>query len=156
MPTACIINDVPKARSRRRGVTLAESVFAAAVLAMAVVAVFSAIGSGTAHAEESARRIAATMAAEDLLARVLLDEGKDIDLWDGYREEHGSLTDLNGRLLAIPQQKVSRRVEIFIEEQTLPGFASIQGRRVVVEAFDNEDRLLGSISEWVAHEDTEP
>ena len=87
---------------------------------------------------------------------MLLDEGKDIDLWDGYREEHGSLTDLNGRLLAIPQQKVSRRVEIFIEEQTLPGFTSIQGRRVVVEAFDNEDRLLGSISEWVAHEDTEP
>ena len=157
MPNACINNsDVPMARSRRRGVTLAESVFAAAVLAMAVIAVFSAIGSGTAHAQEAARRIAATMAAEDLLARVLLEEGDELNLWDGYREAYGNLTDLSGRPLAESQQKVSRRVEVIAEERTFPGFESVAGHQVVVETFDAQDRLLASISEWVADGETSP
>jgi hypothetical protein len=144
------------ARIPRRGVSLVESVIAATVLCMSVLAVFAAIGAGTAHAEESARRIAATMAAEDLLARVLLDRGEDLDRWDGYHESLGNLTDLAGRPLAQSQQKVSRQVEVDIDMRTLPGFTSIEGRRVRVATFDAQKRQLDSISEWVANEEPSP
>ena len=141
------------ARIHRRGVSLVESIIAATVLSMSVLAVFAAISAGTAHAEESARRIAATMAAEDLLARVLLERGGDLDRWDGYRESFGNLTDLAGRPLAESQQKVSRQVEVDIDMRTLPGFASIEGRRIRVTTFDAQKRQLVSISEWVADEE---
>jgi len=144
------------ARSRRRGVSLVESIIGAAVLAMAVVAVFSAISAGTAHAEESARRIAATMAAEELLARVLVQRGSLLDGWDGYQESHGNLVDQAGRPLPQAQQRVSRSVEVTTELQHLPGFEPIEGRRVRVDTFGAKDQPLVSISEWVADEEPSP
>lgn len=138
------------ARSGRRGITLIESVLAAAILAMAVLAVFSAIGAGTAHAQESGQRIAATMASEDLLARVLLDEGAALERWDGYQEPVGGLVDETNRLLALPQQTVGRRVMVRRDVRSLPGLDPVNGHLVTVEAFDGEDRVLSSSCEWAA------
>ena len=129
-----------------------EAVLAAALLAMTVMAVFSALGSGTAHAEESARRIAATMAAESLLAQVSLSRGEDLDAWDGRSEPMKGLVDLNGRPLPPPQQVVSRLVRVRQEPRNIPGFAEIPGRQVVVEAMNSSNRVLASISVWIPDE----
>ena len=137
---------------RRRGVSLVEAVLAAALLVMAVMAVFSALGSGTAHAEESADRIAATMAAESLLAQVTLSRGDDLDAWDGRNEPLQGLVDLHGRLLPPSQQVVSRSVRVTSEGRNLPGFVEIPGRLVVVDARNAADRVLASISVWIPDE----
>ena len=150
-----ICTSIPE-RPRRRGITLAESLFATAILAMAVAAVFSAIGSGASHADESAQRIAATIAGEDLLAKTLLERGTDLDEWNGRQEHHGQLTDLSGRLIAEPQQRVSRSVWIEREVRSLPGFEPIDGRVIRVDTFDKEGQYIGSIMEWVADEEYSP
>jgi hypothetical protein len=143
-------------RPRRRGITLAESLFATALLAMAVAAVFSAIGSGASHADESARRIAATIAGEDLLAKTLLERGPNLDEWNGRQESHGQLTDLSGRRIAEPQQRVSRSVWIEREVRSLPGFDPIEGRVIRVDTYTEDGRLIGSIMEWVTNEEFSP
>lgn len=153
LTVTCI--STPK-RPRRRGITLAESLFATALLAMAVAAVFSAIGSGASHADESAQRIAATIAGEDLLAKTLLKRGSDLDDWNGRQENHGYLTDLSGRLIAKPQQRVSRSVWIEPEVRSLPGFETIDGRVVRVDTFDKDGQFIGSIMEWVADSEYAP
>ncbi|MCH2160577.1 MAG: hypothetical protein MK085_01750 [Phycisphaerales bacterium] len=137
---------------RRRGASLVEAVLAAALLAMAVLAVFSAIGSGAAHAEESARRIAATMAAESLLAQVTLDRGEALDAWHGHSEPLDTLTDLHGRPLPPSQQVVSRSVRVRSEPRSLPGFEDLAGRCVVVEARGFDERVLASVSAWIPDE----
>ena len=100
MDTNTLEVKISSANAQRRGITLIESVLAAAILAMAVMAVFSAIGAGTSHAQESARRIAGTMASEALLARVLINDGTDLEAWDGFSEPPGDLRDANHVLLA--------------------------------------------------------
>lgn len=134
---------------RRRGVSLVESVLAASLLAMAVMAVFTAIGSGTDHAQESARRIAATMAAESMLARVILDQGDALDAWNGRFEPMNELQDACGRPLPPNQQVVSRSVEVLNKSRALPGFPTVPGRLVIVEARGRDNQLLASISEWI-------
>ena len=129
-----------------------EAVLAAALLVMAVMAVFSALGSGTAHAEESANRIAATMAAESLLTRVTLSRGEELDAWDGRNEPLQGLADLHGRPLPPSQQAVSRSVRVSSEPRRLPGLVEIPGRLVVVDARNAADRVLASISVWIPDE----
>lgn len=142
--------EIASERARRRGITLIESVLAAAILAMAVMAVFSAIGAGTAHAQESGRRIAGTMANEALLARVLLDKGADLQAWNGFIETPGNLRDAQQELLALPQQTIGRRVFVTSENRSLPGFEPVDGYLVRVEAFDEQNRTLSVMCEWTA------
>lgn len=150
MDTNTLEVKISSANARRRGITLIESVLAAAILAMAVMAVFSAIGAGTSHAQESARRIAGTMASEALLARVLINDGTDLEAWDGFSEPPGDLRDANHVLLAPAQQTVGRRVYVDPQQRTLPGFDPVEGYLVRVEAFDSKNTVLSLMCEWTA------
>lgn len=150
MATDTLEVKIASTHARRRGITLIESVLAAAILAMAVMAVFSAIGAGTGHAQESARRIAGTMASESLLARVLLNDGVDLEAWDGFTQSPGDLRDSNHVLLAPAQQSVGRRVFVDAQQRTLPGFDPVDGYLVRVEAFDTKNRTLSLMCEWTA------
>ena len=139
----------PRPDAAPRGLTLVESIVASAILAVSITAVFSAVASGRAHAEVAADELAATVAAEDLLTRVLGSGFDRFDDWDGHEEAPGELVDAEGVFLAPAMQRVGRRVRIERREQTLFDSLAIPGRTVIVEVFDREERTTGSISRWI-------
>ena len=87
------IRKEPGNRRSRRGFTLMESLMASGILLVIVVAVTSAITAGQQHAYEAHLRIAASLAAEELLevggmkaAReqgLLRSEGREYEIRDG-------------------------------------------------------------------------
>lgn len=134
----------------RRGLTLVESVIAIAVLAVAITAVFSAMTAGTAHAVRSADELAATVAVEDLMARILTEESTPIPEWDGYEEAAGDLSDAAGTPLAGGVVRVGRRVRIEDAPRRLANGPRIAGWTVVVEAVAGDGSPLGRLERWIA------
>jgi type II secretory pathway pseudopilin PulG len=140
--------------SVRRGLTLVESVIATAVLAVAITGIFSALAAGTAHAGASADDLAASVAAEDLLDRVLHDcdhRGIDPLEWDGHEEMPGELVDAEGRPIFGGAARVGRRIRV---EESIRGIGdgpSIDGRLLQVIAVDRRGRRLGSVERWIPH-----
>ncbi len=140
----------------RRGLTLIESIVASAILAVAITAVFSAVASGRAHAEVAADELATTVAAEDLLARVLRSDPDRIDDWDGHEEIPGALVDAEGIMLAPAMQRVGRRVRIERRDREIFEKIRIPGRTIVVEVIDDRGRTTGSISRWIPDPESSP
>ncbi|MAD78382.1 MAG: hypothetical protein CMJ51_03305 [Planctomycetaceae bacterium] len=143
----------------RRGLTLVESVIATAVLAVAITGIFSALAAGTAHAGASADDLAASVAAEDLLDRVLHDcdrRGIDPLDWDGHEEMPGELVDAEGRPILGGAARVGRRIRV---EESIRGIGdgpSINGRLLQVIAIDRTGRRLGSVERWIPHTPGDP
>jgi prepilin-type N-terminal cleavage/methylation domain-containing protein len=132
-----------------RGLTLIESVIATAVLAVAITAVYSAMAAGTVHATRSADELAATVAVEDLMHRVLGDDGSRLLDWNGYEEPAGRLVDASGRPLAGGVSRVGRRVAVERRTRRLGRGPDIAGWDIRIEAFDAEGRRLGGIERWM-------
>ena len=97
----------------RRGLTLIESVIAVAILSLAITAVFGALTAGTAHVEAGADDLAATVAAEDLMSRLLAEDGADPSGWNGHRETAGALVDGNGIRLQGGVDRVAHKEDEF-------------------------------------------
>lgn len=136
----------------RRGLTLVESVIATAVLAVAITGIFSALAAGQAHAGASADELAATVAAEDMVDRILHDSshrGVDPLVWDGHRESPGDLQAEEGGRLSGPTSRVGRRVRVWVESRTLEDGPEIEGRVVEVTSIDRMDRSLGVLRRWI-------
>jgi len=133
----------------RRGLTLIESVIATAVLAVAITAVCSAMAAGTVHASRSADELAATVAVEDLMNRILADDPDRIDDWDGYEEAAGELVDAGGVRLAGGVARVGRRAEVDRRPRRLEDGPDIEGWNIRVEAIDSTGRPFGGIERWI-------
>lgn len=137
----------------RRGLTLVESVIATAVLAVAITGIFSALAAGQAHAGASADELAATVAAEDMIDRILHDcdrRGVDPLVWDGHQESPGDLQAEDGGRLSGPTSRVGRRVRVRVEDRRLDDGPDIEGRIVEVTTIDRANRPLGVLRRWVA------
>ena len=140
----------PHPRVAQRGLTLVESVIASAILAVAITAVFSAVASGRAHADLAAEDLASTVAAEDLLARILQNAPETLIEWDGYVESPSKLVDGQGSLLGSAVQRVGRRVRVESTAQSLHGSEPVSGWLVTVEMTNGNDRLIHAISRWIS------
>jgi hypothetical protein len=135
----------------RRGLTLIESVggSAPAVGGGAITAVYAALAAGTVHAAGSADELASTIAAEDLMTRILADDPARIEQWDGYEEAAGALVDADGAALAGGIARVGRRATVDRLERRLGDGPRIRGWNVLVEAIDANGEPLGGIERWI-------
>ena len=126
-----------------------ESVIATAVLAVAITAVFGALAAGTVHASRSAEELAATVAVEDLMARVLADDPARVRDWHGHEESAGELVDADGTPLAGGVARVGRRVRVESSPRRLDGGPAIDGWLIDIEAFDAGGDSLGHGLRWI-------
>ena len=133
-----------------RGLTLVESVIATAVLAVAITAVFGALAAGTVHASRSADELAANVAVEGLMTRILADVDGDLMDWDGHEELPGELVDAGGTPLAGGTARVGRRVRVERTSRRLDGGPSVDGWSIEIEAFDATGASLGSGIRWIS------
>lgn len=137
-------------RRQRNGFTLMESLMAAGILLVIVVAVTSAITAGQQNAFEAHQRIAATLAAEELMGRLGTEPWDNLSGWNGYTEPVGTMTDIGGQPMPLSFNMVGRQAEVTTTLKTLSGLGvNIRGRTVVVRAFDADGRILASVTRFV-------
>ncbi len=133
-----------------RGFTLIESLMASGILLVIVVAVTSAITAGQQHAFEAHQRIAATLAAEELMGRLTTETYTNLAAWDGYTEAVGAMTDQAGRQMPTSFAAVGREVDVTTTLRTLNGLGvNILGRTVQVRTFDRDDRTLAELTRYI-------
>ena len=117
---------------------------ASAILSAAVLAVTWAITAGQQHAYEAQQRIAATLAAEQLIGEILRDDYGQLKAnWHGAIDMPGSLPD--------PFEMIGRTAMVsdpIIETLPLPN-VDVRGRTVTVQAFDPRWRTLAEIAHFV-------
>ena len=141
---------------RRRGLTLVESVIATAMLAVAVTAIFSALAAGQSHARIAADDLAASVAAETLMDRIVHGSSETDPLdWNGHHEPAGSMTDDTGRPLPGITSNVGRRVVATRRIRRLGDGPRIEGRLVQIHAFDRQARDLTVLERWIPTPDGE-
>ncbi len=149
---------------RRRGLTLAETLLAAVILAGAALAVWAAVGAGRAQARQSDQFRWAGDVGDELIERVIAlpyadpdsastDLGPEpgevppggcdnADDYHGYAETPGGLRDAAGTLLPDQYQTCTRSVSIKYETQVVPGLGGIAGLTVTVTVVGNEGARL--------------
>jgi hypothetical protein len=127
-----------------------ESLMAAGILLVIVVAVTSAITAGQQNAFEAHQRIAATLAAEELMGRLGTEPWDNLSGWNGYTEPVGTMTDIGGQPMPLSFNMVGRQAEVTTTLKTLSGLGvNIRGRTVVIRAFDADGRILASVTRFV-------
>jgi type II secretory pathway pseudopilin PulG len=133
----------------RRGFTLLEALMAAGILLVVVVSVTSAIAAGQQNAYEAHQRIAATLAAEELISRLAAETYDNLPTWDGHTEAAGDMTDMDGNLLPASFAMIGRDVRVTTALKTVPGpDVRIRGRVVRVRAFNEHGRVLSELSRF--------
>lgn len=137
-------------RHPRRGFTLLESLMASGILLAIVVAVCGALTSGQQHAYEAHQRIAASLAAEDLMGRMARVSYAQLMTWHGHDEPVGTLTDPTGTLLPSSFRMIGRRVEVAEVLKTVASLnVKIKGREVCVKAYNDGGRVLAEVRQFV-------
>jgi hypothetical protein len=139
-------------RFARRGFTLMEALMATGVLLVVVVAVTSAITAGQQNAFEAQQRIAGALAAEELMGRISTSTYARLPNWDGFIENAGSLTDMDGQPLPPSMQVVGREAHVTtgMKNITSGGLdVRVRGRSVTVRSFDKNNRTLASMATFV-------
>lgn len=138
-----------------RAFTVVESLMAAGILLIIVVAVSSAVTVGQQNGYETQQRISATLAAEELMARLVRTPYDDLPDWDGHVEEVGAMTDTRGDLLPAGFRGIGRMV--FVEEDVMlrPGTGlNIDGVIVTVQSVNNRDEVLAELRRFVPYPST--
>ena len=140
----------PTQSGLRRAFTLLESLMATGILLGVVVAVTSAITAGQQHAYEAHRRIAATLATEELVGRLITVPYADLVGWNGYTEAVGAMSDMTGSPLPDSFDMVGRSVQVGTSLENFEDLGVIvRGRTVQVEAFGSEGRTLARMTRFV-------
>ncbi len=138
-------------RPRRRGYTLLESLMAASILLVIVIAVTSAVLAGQQNALEAQHRIVGALAAEELMGRLTTTPYTQLPTWNGFREEVGDMTDLDGGALPLSYQGIGRDVTVTLMTHKLKDLSiTIQGREISVRSFDVNGRVLVELITFVA------
>ena len=142
-------------RSRRRGLTLFESLIAIGLLLATVTAVMSALAAGRQHANEARLSLSAGLAAEMLMARVTAGAStaqgwNELDEWNGYQESVGEIEAGSGALLPEAYQSMDLNVQMFDGRHDIPAIAvEVDGRDIKVEARDTRGMLLAEVVRFV-------
>jgi len=147
------IDDARATRSRRprpRGYTLLESLMAASILLGIIVAITSAVTAGQQHALEAQTRIAGSLAAEDMLSRLIIVDYADLPTWNGHTESIGAMVDMHGQPLPDVYDRIGRTVSITSELFALDDLGvTVRGRMIRVQTFDANGTTLSDISHFV-------
>jgi len=140
-------------RDRRRaaaGLTLLEAMMASAVLSIVVLAVGAAVSAAQQASLEGQKMILGSMAADDLLSELLTEDYASLPLWDGVVQYVGEMETFDGDPYPDTFWLVGRSVAVTDEQVEDPELeVTIQGRRIVVSAFD-ENRVLAVSEMFVA------
>jgi hypothetical protein len=134
----------------RRGFTLLEALMASGILLTIVVAVTGAITAGQQHAYEAQLRIVGTLAADELLGRIASGDYSSLSAWNGFTEDVGEMTDLQGDLLPATFQMVGRQAEVALGMVSVPSLSvRVRGYTITVRSFDVHDRTLSEVNRFV-------
>lgn len=134
----------------RRGLTLVESLIAAVLLVTVVTAVLGALSAGHQHAMEAKRLITASLAAEQLMARVTATPYSDLGQWNGWQEDPGTGTTAELDQLPDLFELIGRRVTISPSTQQLDQLqVTILGSVITVESFDDDGRTLTRLVRFI-------
>lgn len=127
-----------------------ESLMAAGLLLTIVVAVTSAITAGQQHAYEAHRKIAATLATEELMGRLMAEPYDDLASWNGYTEPVGTMTDMAGSTMPESFDMIGRVVQVVTTLEDLEEIGvRVQGRTVRVSSIDSNGRVLAELTRFV-------
>lgn len=123
---------------------------ASGILFVIVVAVASAITAGQQHSFEAQQRIAATLAAEDLMGRLIETPYAQLTTWNGYTEPVGTMTNAVGTPLPDGYGLIGRDVQVvpLMETIALPS-VRVAGQQVTVRAFNAENRTLAQLVHFI-------
>jgi hypothetical protein len=137
-------------RRAARAFTLLESLSAAGILLVIVVAVTGAITAGQQNAFEANQRIAGTLAAEELLGRLLAEDFSRLASWDGYFEPVGAMTDMNDTPMPATFAAVGRAIDVHRQVEEIGEIGvTVHGYEVAVRSFDTSNRTLAEIARFV-------
>ncbi|MCB9838500.1 MAG: type II secretion system protein [Phycisphaeraceae bacterium] len=139
-----------RARRRRGGFTLLESLIALVILTATVLAVGSAISASNQQSIEGQKQILAAMAADDLLAELCALPYAELDTHNGLDQAIGEMTTLDG-LTPYPDTYwlVGRTVSVVETDMDTGGLGvKVRGMLVTVSAYD-ENRTLSTIQAFV-------
>ena len=134
----------------RRAFTLLEALMAAGILLAVVVGVTTAVTAGQLHAFEARQRIAASLAAEELIGRIITEDYADLPTWDGFNEQAGTLTDGADNPMGNTFAAIGREVAVFTELEAINDLGVVvRGRRILVRAFNPNGRTLAQITHFI-------
>jgi hypothetical protein len=137
-------------RTRRRGLTLIESLIASAILLMSVLALTTAIAAGQASAIEGQKLLLGSMAVDDLLSELWAAPYDDLPKYDETSDPVGSITSLDGESYPDSFWMLGRRVEVDdLDVKSVETGVIVRGRILRVTVFDT-DRDLVSAELFVA------
>ena len=140
----------PRHRGVRRGLTLIESLIAAVLLVTVVTAVLGAMSAGHQHAMEAKRLITASLAAEQLMARVTATPYSDLTQWHDWEETPGQGTSGDEQRLPDLFELIGRRVTVTASTQQIDQLQiTILGSFITVESFDDDGRTLTRLVRFV-------
>lgn len=147
MPRGSDITPSDPARGRAGaiagGFTLLESLIAASLLVMVVLAVITGVTTAQQVSFEGQKRILGAMAADDLMGELVTLPYADLKDRDGWKQAPGAMTTLDGQAYPTTNWAVGRSVSVQEEIKTEPALGvSIKGLRVIVTAQDADQDLL--------------
>lgn len=130
---------------------------AVGILVVIVISVTGAITAGQQHAYEAHQRIAATLAAEELMGRIVASPYADLLTWNGYTEAPGEMTTADGGPFPDTFAGVGRDVEITSTLQVLSNPAvTVRGRSVRVRSQDRDGRVLADLQRFIPEPPSTP
>lgn len=137
--------------THRRAFTLMEALMATGILFAVVAGVCAAVTAGQQHAFEAQQRIAAALAADELMGRLSTLAYDALPDWHGHEETVGAMLDHHGAALSGPFAAVGRSVSVRTTTIALPDVAvTVRGREVRVRAFDRTGRTLTELTRFIA------
>ena len=143
----------PRGRGRpgaRRGLTLIESLIAAVLLVTVVTAVLGALSAGHQHAIEAKRLVTASLAAEQLMARIAASPYQSIGGWDGWAEDPGDAHAADDEPMPSIFDLVGRRVSITNSQHPIDQLqVVVQGVTVTIESYDTSGRILTRLVRFI-------
>ena len=123
---------------------------AAGILFAVVVGVTTAVTAGQLHAFEARQRIAASLAAEELIGRIITENYTGLPTWNGFNEQAGTMTDGADNPMPRTFAAIGREVEVItkLEAMTELGVV-VRGRHILVRAFNPNGRTLAEITHFI-------
>ncbi|HWB20658.1 MAG TPA: prepilin-type N-terminal cleavage/methylation domain-containing protein [Phycisphaerales bacterium] len=134
----------------RCGFTLLESMMAIGILLITVMAVCSAITAGQEHALEANQRIAATLAAEELMGRLTAMPYNSLASWDGFTESPGAMTTMHSDELPEVYGSIGRSVEIIPTMRDIDEVGvKIRGTDIHITAVNTRGRVMAELYHFI-------
>ena len=123
---------------------------ASGILLMVVVSVTSAITAGQQHSYEAQQRIAGSLAAEELIGRLVIADYNTLPAFNGLIESTGAMLDMFGQPMPELYDAIGREVTVITTLTTLTSLGiKIRGRDITVRTFDSSGRTLAEVQTFV-------